>query len=74
MYLIFEFCVVTVQSDCTPRAWLPDDLATSPLVCNLYIQARAYTDHVAGARDMNVALLASLPLPRYIAINHSIAD
>ena len=35
--LIFEFCVVIVQAGCTPRAWLPSDLATSPLVCNLYI-------------------------------------
>ena len=36
--LIFEFCVVIVQAGCTPRAWLLSDLATSPLVCNLYIQ------------------------------------
>ena len=35
--LIFEFCVVIVQAGCTPRAWLPSDLATSPLVCNLYL-------------------------------------
>ena len=35
--LIFEFCVVIVQAGCTPRAWLPSDLATSPLVCNLYV-------------------------------------
>ena len=35
--LIFEFCVVIVQAGCTPRAWLLSDLATSPLVCNLYI-------------------------------------
>ena len=35
--LIFEFCVIIVQAGCTPRAWLPSDLATSPLVCNLYI-------------------------------------
>ena len=35
--LIFEFCVVIVQASCTPRAWLPSDLATSPLVCNLYL-------------------------------------
>ena len=30
--LIFEFCVVIVQAGCTPRAWLPSDLATSPLL------------------------------------------
>ena len=35
--LIFEFCVVIVQAGCTPRAWLPSDLATPPLVCNLYL-------------------------------------
>ena len=35
--LIFEFCVVIVQAGCTPRAWLLSDLATSPLVCNLYL-------------------------------------
>ena len=34
--LIFEFCVVIVHADCTPRAWLPSDLTTSRLVCNLY--------------------------------------
>ena len=28
--LIFEFCVVIVQAGCTPRAWLPSDLATCP--------------------------------------------
>ena len=48
--LIFEFCVVIVQAGCTPRAWLPSDLATLclrhsvakslsnlALVCNLYL-------------------------------------
>ena len=35
--LIFEFCVIIVQAGCTPLAWLLSDLATSPLVCNLYI-------------------------------------
>ena len=35
--LIFEFCVVIVQAGCTPRALLPSDLVTSPLVCNLYL-------------------------------------
>ena len=37
--LIFDFCVVIVQAGCTPRAWLPSDLATLPLVCNLYLFA-----------------------------------
>ena len=39
--LIFEFCVVIVQASCIPWAWLPSDLATSPLVCNLYISCRS---------------------------------
>ena len=38
--LIFEFCAVIVQAGCTPQAWLPSDLATSPLVCNLYQDLR----------------------------------
>ena len=35
--LIFEFCAVIVQAGCTPRAWLTSDLATSSLLCNLYV-------------------------------------
>ena len=37
--LIFEFCVVIVQAGCTPRAWLPSDLATCPwcVTYNYYV-------------------------------------
>ena len=44
--LIFEFCVVIVQAGCTPRAWLPSDLATSPLVCNLYVPVASSANNV----------------------------
>ena len=47
--LIFEFCVVIVQAGCTPRAWLPSDLATSPLVCNLYLAQLGVKFHVRVA-------------------------
>ena len=43
--LIFEFCVVIVQAGCTPQAWLPSDLATSPLVCSLYL-CNLYLSHL----------------------------
>ena len=54
--LIFEFCVVIVQAGCTPRAWLPSDLATSPLLCNLYLQHVYMWNHfraVLGNRSWN---------------------
>ena len=38
--LIFEFCVVIIITSLVAHLglnWLPSDLATSPLVCNLYI-------------------------------------
>ena len=33
----------------TPRAWLPSDLATSPLVCNLYLAQLGVKFHVRVA-------------------------
>ena len=35
--LIFEFCVIIEQAGYSTRAWLPSDLATSPLLCTQYI-------------------------------------
>ena len=43
--LIFEFCVVIVHAGCTPRAWLPSDLATS---CLRHLVAKSLSNLALG--------------------------
>ena len=63
--LIFEFCVV--QGGCTPRAWLPSDLATSPLVCNLYLTVVCREKKVACSNlGEKLGPLGNLPLHNII--------
>ena len=69
--LIFKFCVVIVQAGCTPRAWLPSDLATSPLVCNLYM-AMIHADKVMRYKTIqikNVTLAVNAKVAMHVSTN-----